>query len=222
MNERVSIGNSLDTKDYFHYYFSGIIWIMDFFLLFFEKLPLINIIQTIPTVESIVLIVVIPYVVGFILSPFGNCITKLIRKIFNDPVNWVLPLKSYKTGGHEGKRLAEVWKTELISKIKKALLGEKDIKYSPFFWVRTYVELFSPENGRKLANRALTLANLTESLILPSSLLSFLILKQIELWGVGLLLSILIFSILCYRYLQLREYWVKHVYRVFYLTQDQK
>ena len=226
MNERFSIGNSLNGKDYFNYYFSGVVWIVDFFLLISSRTStghLLGLIQKIPTVISIILVVAIPYVVGFVLSPCGNCVTKWIREIFDDPVDWVLVLGDEPAwdNKHKGKRLAGVWRKSLYDKIKE-LVG-KDIKYSPFFWVRTYVETFSPDNGRKLADRALILANLTESLILPSSLLSFLILEQIGLpCIVSFLISVLIFSLLCYRYLQLREYWAKHVYRVFYFTQHQK
>ena len=212
------MGEILSVKDYFHYYFSGLIWLFDLWLLMGNKISpseTIGWVSQAPASLAAVCIIVAPFVVGFVFNPLGNCVTLLIRRITGgDPANWMLVLRgqTYKDGRR--KRLAEPWRSSLLSKIT-SLSGGNEIKHSPFFWVRAFVDLNAPSHVRRQIQRVLSLANFTESLLLPVPLLTFLLLRQTHC-AAGIILSIGLFCVLSWRYRRLRIYWVQHVYRNFY------
>ena len=208
----------LSVKDYFHYYFSGFVWLLDMWLVAGHKISLnrvLNLLSQAPPSLVISCIIVCPFVIGFAFNPFGNCITLLIRKFRGgDPADWMLVLRGETYKGSQHKRLAEPWRSALLSKIE-SIAGTHQIKYSPFFWVRTYVDLNAPSHTRQRIERVLSLANFTESLLLPFPLLVFLLLRQ-NYCSVGASLSAALFLLLGWRYWRLRIYWVQHVYRAFY------
>lgn len=156
------------------------------------------------------------FLLGFVLSPLGNIITKLILIILKDPTDWVLVLEkqTYKQSKRwYWKRISEPSRTKILKKI--SILQEGEPKYSPFYLVRNYVEVKGNDNARRLADRALDLANLTESIIIPAPLFAFLTTRTLANQYLSISISILLFLLLCFRYYQLRDYWVKHIYRTF-------
>ncbi len=208
------------TKDYFNYFFAGIIWLIcatvlggkdsDGYVLLLES------VDKIPAAVLIVLLLVVPFTVGFVLSPVGNLVTKLLRGVLGDPADWVLVLEGQsfaKTKKPFRKRIAEPSRTKILKKV--SVLQGGATNYSPFYLVRNYVEMKANDNALRLTNRALDLANFTESIIIPVSLLGFLMSKMVFNQTVSIFVGILLFLLLCYRYYQLREYWVKHNYRTF-------
>lgn len=163
----------------------------------------------------------IPFVIGFVLNPLGNFVTKLLRKVFDDPVKWVLVLSKEKYSDNKKffrKRLSEPSRTKILEKVSLLQDGDAE-EYSPFFLVRNYVVENAGKNTLALANRPLDLANLAESLIIPIPLLSFLIGRVFFSWIISIGLAVFIFAILSYRYFQLRGYWVKHNYRTFLILE---
>jgi len=217
--------NFLSTKDYFNYYFSGIVWLVIAALSAVQKNadihPILGITEHIPTFLQITLLLIIPYIVGFVLSPVGNIVSLFLRKICEDPTNWVLVLNKDNFPMNERfckkKRISEPSRTKILEKISSLQDGE-ETKYSPFFWVRNYVLMKENQTTLSFVNRPLDLANLTESLIIPVPILVFLVGGMFLHVCFSMLLSFLIFIILSWRYFKLREYWVKHNYRTFLIS----
>lgn len=212
------------TKDYFNYSFAGIIWLSCIIVIFVQDLSsynfLVESINKIPATILVIISLVIPFLLGFILSPLGNIITKLIRIILKDPTDWALVLKGQNYNTNKSwyrKRISEPSRTKILKKI--STLQEGEPKYSPFYLVRNYVEIKGNDNARRLADRALDLANLTESIIIPAPLLVFLITRTLINQSISISISILLFLLLCSRYYQLRGYWVKHIYRTFLIIE---
>lgn len=208
------------TKDYFNYFFAGITWLVCAVIMIVQGsssyLSLLDSIGKIPTAILIILSLVIPFMIGFVLSPVGNLITKSVRGLLGDPTDWVLVLKDQsfeKSKRPFRKRIAEPSRTKILDKV--LVLQGGATKHSPFYFVRTYVEMKANDNTLKLSNRALDLANLTESIIIPTTLIGFFVSKFIYSQAISIIFAILLFLLLCYRYYQLREYWVKHNYRTF-------
>lgn len=85
------------TKDYFNYSFAGIIWLSCITIIFTQDLPSYNLlfesINKIPATILVIISLVAPFLLGFVLSPLGNIITKLILIILKDPTDWVLVLE---------------------------------------------------------------------------------------------------------------------------------
>jgi hypothetical protein len=212
------------TKDYFNYYFAGIAWFICALTIILKK-PInynctIEFIGKIPIAILVVLLFAIPFLTGFVLSPAGNLITALLRKIVRDPADWVLVLAEQKfltTKKPFQKRISEPSRTKILEKL--FLLQGGSTKYSPFYFVRSYVEIKASDNARTLVNRSLDMANLTESLLIPIPLLGFLIGERFIPQFGSLILGVVLFLSLCYRYFQLREYWVKHNYRTFLILE---
>ena len=211
-------------KDYFNYYFAGIAWLACAFSIaikdFSNCIAMIETIGKIPVSILTVLLIAIPFIVGFVLNPLGNLITFLLRKILGDSADWVLVLSGQKfstTKKPFQKRISEPSRTKILEKL--SLLQGGSTNYSPFYFVRNYVEIKANDNARTLVNRSLDMANLTESLLIPISLFGFLI-GKIFISQIGsLIFGVLLFVLLCYRYFRLREYWVKHNYRTFLILE---
>jgi hypothetical protein len=210
-------------KDYFNYYFAGIAWLACVFSIsikgFSNCAATVEIIGKIPITILAVLLIAIPFMIGFVLNPLGNLVTFLLRKIVDDPIDWVLVLSGQKfptTKKLCRKRISEPSRTKILEKLSTLQGGPT--KYSPFFFVRNYVEIKANKNALTLVNRPLDMANLTESLLLPIPLLGFLI-EKIFISQICSIISGILFIILCYRYFQLREYWVKHNYRTFLILE---
>lgn len=223
-------------KDFFNYYVSGFLWLINIGLIYLpvnDSSKLISELEQLqkitdkvsPLVIGLVLLI-FPYIIGFILTPVNTLATKLLRCVFGDPKNWVVDFQT-KSGWrirlHKGKRLSRTNIRLVIKRLKKIHGEEKEINETKianwFFQVRADVINQKSEAGA-LAIRAQDLANFTESILLPVPLMLWILFAKfftdypIFGWicfGAGLLF----FVMLSYRYLHLRKYWVKHTYRAF-------
>jgi len=214
-------------RDYFNYYFAGVSWLLALWAYALQQgnveitSSMTRVIDQIPSGMLLFLSLILPFIGGVVLSPVGNLVTILLRRVWGDPADWVLvlPRDSYVRTRRLGrKRISEPARSRLNSKIVRLLGGEP--KHPPFYYVRTYVEMNSDEKTRDWVNRALLLANLTESLIIPVPLAWFLVIKTFAGNYVAGTIALLSVAWLCWRYLRLREYWVKHNYRVFLFLPD--
>ena len=212
--------NIFSGKDYFNYYFAGIAWIISLVIIT-TKIPLdltkiIEFISKVPSIIMAIILLIIPFLLGFILSPACYLITACLKKIFGDPANWVLVLEKQKYSETKKcfrKRISEPLRTKILKKL--SLLQEGTTNFSPYYFVRNYVEIKAKDNIRSLLNRSLDMANLTESLLIPIPLLGFLIGRIFFTVVSSVFICLFLFLLLSYRYFQLREYWVKHNYRTF-------
>ena len=234
----MKLDNAFSIKDYFNYYFAGLIWTLDFVFLFllisgnweFNDIlsDLKNYSDVLGIVPSSIMILVIPFVLGFSLSPLGENIKKKWREInrlkFADPKKFIL----YHNGAElKGKQIPKD-EAESVKKNAKLLFdySYNDKFHYMFFPIRAYVIEHGGE-AKQLAIRARTLTNLTESLLLPVpiafALLASLLLLPVNTCAV-ILIAILVGSLthwlLVNRYFQLERYWVKHFYRAFLVMQN--
>jgi hypothetical protein len=209
-------------KDYFNYYFSGVVWLSCAFVFTVAEKNLISlssaveVINNIPTTILVALLLIIPFIIGFVLNPVGNLVTTLLRKIVGDPADWVLVLSGQSYSSTKRlfrKRISGPSRKNILEKL--ALIQDGDAKCSPFYLVRNYVAMKANQNAQTLVNRPLDLANLAESLLIPMSLLTMLTVKTFFIPIVSVLLGLFVFVMLCCRYFKLREYWVKNNYRTF-------
>lgn len=223
-------------KDFFNYYVAGFLWLFNIGLICLpinDSSKLISELEQLqkitdkvsPLVMGIILLI-FPYVIGFILTPVNTLVTKLLRRIFGDPKNWVVDYQTnseWRIRLHKGKRLSRTNIRLVIKRLKKIYGEEKEINETKianwFFQIRAIVINQKGEAGA-LAIRAQDLANFAESILLPVPLMLWIlfsrnvVINPVFAWiclGIGLLF----FVILSYRYLHLRTYWIKHTYRAF-------
>jgi hypothetical protein len=242
----------LTPKDFFNYYIAGAIWIADilYFIHIINPLFLnyfIHIyhheesVQSITTICELIILVIIPYIVGFTLEPLSASVTKILRKMRDDdPIRWVT-FEESKNAQHYGKRLPKAQ----IDRISTVIEGRLGYTLEPKYWfypIRAYVI----DNGGAsvgLAARAQHLANFTESLIIPFPILCAIATWIVTTFGwcneglfyavkhpflipiiftsiiVCLFLTALVlagmFWMLFQRYLELRREWAVHIYREF-------
>lgn len=211
-------------RDFFNYYITGLFWGLDILLLTFfvasdlqEKLTEFNTFtnQFSPVIQTLALIF-IPYLLGFIFNPLSTTLAEKIRNRYNEAIEWVTdPKHKYASQG------LKEWEKETIKAKMKDLYNLQDKRFSEiFFTIRAYVEENS-KGANGLAIRALDLTNFSESLLISLPLffvitgVHFIIILK-SWWAILFfaLGSIAFFAILN-RYLALRSYWVKHVYRAF-------
>ncbi len=195
----------LSLKDYFNYYISGLVWCIVFFEvgLLITGNQLIGVLNILLALDAKVgslipisaLVIFIPYVIGFSLFPFNTLMRSAWegedRKCFPDPKLYVL-----KKGGVEflrGRRISAKEAEQIVNqaKIIFSIHYEKDI-HLYFYPIRAYV-LEHGGAGAKLAERAQSLANLTESLLLPVPLviLLALVLLSATMWY-GVLIGVVV------------------------------
>lgn len=223
-------------KDFFNYYVAGFLWLCNIGLIYLpinDRSKLVNELEQLQKITDKVspliiglILLIFPYVIGFILTPLNTLVTKLLRRIFGDPKNWVVDYQA-KSGWrirlHKGKRLSRTNIRLVIKRLKKIYGEEKEINETNianwFFQIRAIVINQKGEAGA-LAIRAQDLANFTESILLPVPITlwilfsKYIVIKPEFAWiclGIGLLFLV----ILSYRYLHLRTYWIKHTYRAF-------
>jgi hypothetical protein len=249
----------LSLRDYFNYYVAGVVWCADFIFAASFVLPRLNIEKWAlrlgssgTFVDELVggmLIIIVPYVIGFTLLPAGECVRKWWqgkdRKWRPDPREGLLNQNrdpningKNKDSYFDGKRL-EKKETARILCLSEKFFGytiEKQ-RHLYFYPIRAYIE----ENGGAaagLATRARDLTNFMESLLLPVPLLIFTMGIHITVVSMSnyralpflsFSISVVIFfGILAYwihrmlvdRYFQLEMYWVKHVYRAFLIQRN--
>ncbi len=212
-------------RDFFNYYLAGVLWLVDIIavIMLFSKfgtseIKLSDINTLLNDVNAVVMavgLIVIPYLLGFILNPLGTKLMEKIRNRDNEAIRWVTdPTHRLASQG------LKEWEKEKIKERIKAIYKTQNKSFEElFFTIRAYVE----EHGKGanlLATRALDLTNFAESLVIPLPLffaiLAIWLASNNWLWTVLFLgIGILVFSFLRRRYLDLRSYWVKHVYRAF-------
>jgi hypothetical protein len=229
-------------KDFFNYYVAGFVWLVDIGLFIFPWTNSVKLINVLEKTQKISInfgeiliglaLLVFPYLIGFVATPINMGITKLIRSIFGDPQKWITDYEEkskWKLYLHKGKRLSRTNIRLIIQKLKKIYGDEKEINGPNiskwFFQIRAIVINQKGEAGA-LAIRAQDLSNFTESILLPFPLLLLVLgWKTIDIshsHSIILLgLGGLSFVFLTYRYLHLRTYWVKHVYRAFLANQHE-
>lgn len=214
------------TRDFFNYYLAGVIWLFDITVLLVSigdpaKMTLqldsaVAAIDKIPLLVLGILALILPYYIGFILNPLGGQVTRFLRWKFGDSVKWIF---DYKDPRFKGKRLPGFVHKAILEKLKALLNFNKD-ETLIFFQVRAYVIEYG-KGAAEFAERLRDLTNFCESLLVPFPLL-FLILSgkgfisDLIPFGITMLVvGILMFWILSWRYLEYRYDWVKHTYRAF-------
>jgi hypothetical protein len=220
----MNVGTYFSVKDFLNYYIAGLIWCTNIALLLLPRdktelenslTELSNFSNAANLVLASVLILLIPYLIGFVLTPLSDKIGEQIRRRKPDPVKWVVedPVK-FPAGLKAGEIV-------LIKQYIRKYFHDKDA--APDNWFFQIRALVARDNSGAslLANRALDLTNFSESLVLPLPLLLLIIGVRLMilggyLWGiVSLLLAIGVYILLSKRHINLRSYWVKHVYRAF-------
>lgn len=233
-------------KDFFNYYVAGFLWIFNIGLIYLpinDSSKLINELEQLqkitdkisPLVMGLILLI-FPYVIGFILTPANTLLTKLLRLIFGDPKKWTVDYQTksgWRVHLHKGKRLSRTNIRLVTQRLKEIYGDEKEISEAKIAkWLFQIRAIVINQKGEAvaLAIRAQDLTNFTESILLPVPLLftilfgKFLQTSPAFAWvclGIGLLL----FGMLSKRYLDMRTFWVKHTYRAFLAllaTENQK
>jgi len=235
-------GAFLSLKDYFNYYISGLLWCMAF--LFFTGNSLSTFVSLILSTKTEasgmviigLLIIFIPYLVGFVLLQLGEWVRELWqggkeRNRFPDPRKYLLQYEvpdKDKISKDDEKRIKKIKgvrfslkETGKIAEIAYRIFGYQHTKtvHLYFYPIRAYVLEYGGASAR-LVDRARDLANFTESLLLPLPVM-IIGLSFFLFWGKWLWLALCIFIamgvhlVLVYRYFELEKYWVKHVYRTF-------
>lgn len=187
----------LSLRDYFNYYISGLIWCIDLLFVYLTISSKSNFSEFIVSINSFinpigvillgVLVVFIPYVLGFTLLPLSEYVRKKWqgkeRYRYPDPREFILILKETyedKEADYErkwrkfDKRHLSNKETMRIQNLANDLF---DIEYKKaihlyFYLIRAYV-LEQGSKSSDLANRARDLANFTESLLIPVPLAFF-------------------------------------------------
>ncbi|TAK11977.1 MAG: hypothetical protein EPO32_10260 [Anaerolineae bacterium] len=217
--------NTFLLKDYFNYYFPGIIWLLCLFavILPIENLQALGeflqswniVFVQVSGVIWLLFLALIPYLVGFVMNPLGEMLTEFLRKRGNDAVKW-----STEPSEPLNKLGLSVDEVEIIQKQATKIFGMKKLPSSENFnHIRAFVANHGG-GGYDLSVRTLDLVNFAEAMLPPVPIL-FLILgtRLLQTSGIAgsglLLLAVYITWALRRRYLYLRGYWVMHVHRAF-------
>lgn len=223
----MNISTYFSVKDFLNYYIAGLVW--GFNLVCFALLSLgtdsINVTE-IPWLNDSgnfvlfsLLALVIPYLIGFALSPISTKIGECIRNRTPDPISQVVDEQGNFPQGLKAGEISLIKyyiKKHFLCHLKES--GKDIVPKDWFFQIRALVAQDN-SGASLLATRALDLTNLSESLILPLPLSILLMGACFFTHGIcSCLTSILAFFIcglLILRYIDLRSYWVKHIYRAF-------
>ncbi len=220
----MNVGTYFSVKDFLNYYIAGLIWCINIALPFLprDETEINRLLANLSNFSNAgnfilvsLLIVIIPYLFGFVLTPFSDKIGELIRKRKPDPVKWVVEDPEKYPAGLKTGEIA------LIKRYIRKYFHDNDA--APDIWFFQIRALVARDNSGAslLANRALDLTNFSESLVLPLPLLLLIIgvrllILGIFLWGfLSILLAFGVYILLAKRHIDLRSYWVKHVYRAF-------
>ncbi len=134
----MELGRFFSLRDFFSYYIAGVIWFIDAYLLRKALVPdaLSDVLKNI-RLERIVFgicIVIFPYVVGFIFSGIGDCLSKMFYCCFGgDPLDWVF---NYTDKKYKGKRLSGETRrrcSEFIDRLFE--IGNFEEKPSSYFYL---------------------------------------------------------------------------------------
>lgn len=217
--------NIFSIKDFFNYYFPGVIWILVFVVLLIPIHPhpmfyhyysdLGSYVSEVPESIWLILLVIIPYIIGFAMNPMVVKLTKKLQKGNRNAI--VYSMADEKIGNK-----VQLWrnKRRLIEKYSRNLFhgdGKNPKEY--FFYIRSYVA----DHGGEMFGLIVRVRNIlefSEAMLIPFPLLMFFIGIRLiyPFFSVGFMLigiSFLSFYFLYWRYFRLREIWVKHIYRAF-------
>ncbi len=218
-------------RDFFNYYLAGVFWLIDIVVsvMLLSKLgsseidlPKINsFLNDANSILTATGLIIIPYILGFILNPLGTKLMEQIRNRDNEAVRWVTD-PAHRLAG---QGLKEWEREKIMAKVKAIYKIQNKTFEELFFTIRAYVEEYG-KGASLLATRALDLANFAESLVIPLPLLfiviGFWFATMKSVWAILFIgIGIAIFYFLRRRYLDLRSYWVKHVYRAFITIKDE-
>jgi hypothetical protein len=238
----MDLGKFFSLKDFFNYYVAGVVWTIDFAIMatWLGKPSslgtALSSLQGLPEFIVVgIMAIVLPYVIGFALSPLCYFATKMWRKWQVDPIKWVLYYPELIKGADKsvdkrfekrskGKRLPKVIANKALTLSTQIfgfqLITKNAVEGLWFYQIQAYT--FSKGGPQiDLALRARDLSNLTESLLIPAPLFFALLAAQFVpspdwvLLVLGSAIFAGMFVLLANRYDALREYWVKHVYRAF-------
>lgn len=235
----------LTVKDFLNYYVAGVVWWLGLLMIVPDRftvqaLAWIRQPGAVGAVVSTILAVILPYAAGFCLQPVGGALTArlarcgrghgrirrwserwpwMVTPLF-DPVTWVVDGQA---GDSARLRLPSSVVDRVEERARRRLRLDVTRSAVMFWYVRAYVE-HKGGAAAALAARALDLANLTESLVVPVPLLMLLAVRRYiflahACWGLVALAGLAAPPVVCWmlpmRYQKLREYWVKSVYRAF-------
>jgi hypothetical protein len=228
----MDISKNLSRNDFFNYYIPGVVWVVDvyilglLFLLPHIQLQIGNMNTPIGLIVFGVLIVLLPYLFGFITEPLDNFITRKFCPKFEEEV-----IKYNKESKWKGHRLAKPMSENIIKRAKILFeTPEEQTSKDLFFpWIKAYV--WQKGGGAvELADRAQSMSNLAEGLLVPLALFGFVFPLYVTIdlfygnWCIGVLIGLVLavlFGVLTWRrYLELKEYYVKHVYRAFLILTE--
>lgn len=236
----MKIDGFFSLKDYFNYYISGFVWIIDIVITSalishknFDELTILlgKLFDSFGSIGTGILFLLTPYIVGFLLYPISQSLRRSIqgedRKWFPSPRKWVL-LRSedFEIYKNEKKRIPLLYKKRLPRNETKVLLELARKRFSISYKTNQNL-LFQPmyiyllENGNEAAKHAVRmrdLMSLTESLLTPVPLLLGLITVSIiqNYWKyTGIIIAGVTFWLLLSRYYRLELDWTKRVYRGF-------
>jgi len=230
--------------DYFNYYFSGILWIFDFILIWslWRHIGVSAFVRSMqPSVSAIgpvlltVLAVAVPYVLGTSLGPLGSIVAWLLRGLLGDPRGWLswrgetryrgwlrlgnvrLRDRPIVTSVRRSDRKASLamQKVRRVFNVSEPLPGKHIDRW--LYEMQTYTRETAPE-AEALARRCRTLSTFSESLLVSGPAFVFLIATKQAFGYMPWLPYVAALISLCligFRYLQLRRYWVQHVLRSF-------
>jgi hypothetical protein len=192
------------------------------------------------TIFEIIIIVAIPYTLGFALQPLSAGVTKILRdKIIGDPIKCITNVENHCNDNYcreryyKGRHITKP-AIDRMFKIAPDIFGYRiKEEHLWFYQIRAYV-LDNGGPSVNLAERAQSLANFTESLILPFPILcSIVTWIMINRWYnhatvitcflckpllylimterlkiicfISVLVGMVLFCMLFYRYLELRR-----------------
>jgi hypothetical protein len=177
----------LTVRDYLNYYVAGVAWLLlASAILLPEQLSHAMALESaLGIAQTAVLVLVLPYVAGFLLGRLGALITRLVRWASGDPIWLVIDPRESDRGHWRWARMSYkcVGETaiQLAANNAKTLLGSpgkgsnREYVRERFYLIRTYVTN-SGLPSAALATRDQLLANLAESL-LPPVPVTFLVLR---------------------------------------------
>ena len=244
----MKISDYFSLRDFLNYYIAGVLWVLNIALLFpriIEDSKYQDLVFSIKSDVGILgpailsgLVILIPYVIGFVLTPLGNFVSRVARELHGDPRKWVTDHNSKGTFSerYRGKRLAKPAVEKAFDRASEVFGYSLDTKRLWFYQIRAYIAHHGGAASR-FATRTHDLANFVESLFLPVPILGalfvfrfipapfqgvlgqrvFLRVSASRLLSVllAIVFAVFLFLLLIIRYLELFENWVKHIYRAF-------
>jgi hypothetical protein len=242
----MKVDGFLSLKDYFNYYLSGFVWVIDFIIFGILVWPLKSyyvlmknvgfVIEKIGPVVAGIVLLIITYIIGFVLFPISQATRRIWqgknRKWFPRPRKWLIiksedleEYKSLKKPFLKGSRFSNKEVSRFVELAEKRFGLNYKININLLFYpVRTYVIEHGGDSAN-FAQRMRDLMSLSESLLFPVSLFFGLLLTMFTKGGwdfLGIPLAIFIQILIVYRYHRIEIDWVKRIYRSFLAIESRK